>query len=276
MEPYHNPAPNRTPLLMKGFFPGLTYVEKESLLHRVHPLVKLVWLICFSLTVFTVTSCIGETVLFVSLLVCYALAGLGLAFFVRKLRFIIIFGVMIFLIQILAVREGVLLWQYNLGAINLAVWSEGLLGGLNIMLRFINIIGSSYLFVAITDPNRLAYSLMQLGLPYRFGFMLITALRFIPVFQLELEQVKNAQMAKGIEIEGLSPRKLLRMVRYLFVPLVISALSKVDSLTISMESRAFGLYPTRSYMYYQVLSRYDKIAIILVPCAFLAFCLIFR
>lgn len=43
-------------------------------------------------------------------------------------------------------------------------------------------------------------------MPYRFGFMLITALRFIPVFQLELEQVKNAQMAKGIEMEGLSPQ----------------------------------------------------------------------
>ncbi len=276
MESSRNTVQNRTSLLVKGFFPGLTYVEKESLLHRVHPLIKLVWLICFSITVFTVTSCAGEAILLATLLVFYALAGLGLTFFVRKLRFILIFGVMILLIQILAVREGVLLWQYNLGMISLTVWSEGLLGGLNIMLRFVNIIGASYLFVAITDPNYLAYSLMQVGLPYRFGFMLITALRFIPVFQLELEQVKNAQMAKGIEMEGLSPRRLLRMIRYLFVPLVISALSKVDSLTISMESRAFGLYPTRSYMHYQVLSRHDKIVMILVPFAFLAFCLIFR
>jgi len=59
------------------------------------------------------------------------------------------------------------------------------------MLRFLNIIGASYLFVATTDPNRLAYALMQAGLPYRYGFMLITALRFIPLFQLELAQVRN-------------------------------------------------------------------------------------
>lgn len=143
------------------------------------------------------------------------------------------------------------------------------------MLRFVNIIGSSYLFVATTDPNRLAYALMQAGLPYRFGFMLITALRFIPVFHLELEQVKNAQMAKGIELEGLAPRKLLRAVRYLLVPLVISALSKVDFLTISMESRAFGLYPARTYMYSQTLSRKDKIAIVTVPLLFLLFYLLF-
>ncbi len=254
----------------------MTYVDYDSPLHRLHPLVKLAWLICFSLTVFAVTSCVGELVLFGTLLVFYSLAGLGLVFFARKLRFILIFGLLILLVQVLAIKEGVLLWQYTRGPINLAVWSEGLLGGSNIMLRFVNIIGSSYLFVAITDPNRLAYSLMQVGLPYRFGFMLITALRFIPVFQLELEQVKNAQMAKGIELEGLSPGKLLRMVRHLFVPLVISALSRVDSLAISMESRAFGLYPKRSYMYYQVLSRYDKLVIIVLPFVFLAFCLLFR
>jgi energy-coupling factor transport system permease protein len=137
------------------------------------------------------------------------------------------------------------------------------------MMRFINIVGSSYLFVATTDPNKLAYALMQVGLPYRFGFALITALRFIPVFHLELEQVRNAQMAKGIELEGLSPRNLLRAVRYLFVPLVISALSRVDNLTISMEGRAFGLYPVRTYMSSQTLSTKDKLAILVTPLFFL-------
>ena len=276
MKFYRNTVPNRKQLMAQGLFPGLIYVENDSLLQRIHPLVKLAWLICFSLTVFAVTSHIGEVSLFCMLLIFYALAGMGLAFFARKLRFILIFGLMIFLVQILAVREGVLLWQYHLGPVLLSVWSKGLQGGLSIMLRFVNIIGSSYLFVATTDPNRLAYSLMQMGLPYRFGFMLITALRFIPVFHLELEQVKNAQMAKGIEMEGVSPRRLLRAVRYLFVPLVISALSKVDSLTISMESRAFGLYPVRSYMNAQNLSRNDRTAIIIAPTAFLLFYFVLR
>ena len=212
--------------------------------------------------------------LFCLLLVFYGLAGLGLAFFSRKLRFILLFGLLIFLVQVLSVKEGILLQQLYLGPVCLPIWSKGLWGGLSMMLRFVNIIGSSYLFVATTDPNRLAYALMQAGLPYRFGFMLITALRFIPVFHLELEQVKNAQMAKGIELEGLAPRKLLRAVRYLLVPLVISALSKVDFLTISMESRAFGLYPARTYMYSQALSRNDKIAIVSVPLLFLLFYLL--
>lgn len=262
---------SRTASAVKGFFPGLTYVDHRSLLHRVHPLVKLVMLFSFSLTVFAVPSFVGGIILFCLLLASYGLGGLGLGFFPRKLRFILVFGFFILLVQALAVKAGVLLWQISLGSVELSIWSEGLRGGLAMMLRFINIIGSSYLFVATTDPNRLAYALMQAGLPYRLGFMLITALRFIPVFHLELEQVKNAQMAKGIELEGLSLRKLIRSVRYLLVPLVITVLSKVDFLTISMESRAFGLYPARTYMSSQAMSRNDKIAIIAIPLFFTVF-----
>jgi len=259
---------------LKGLFPGLTYVEGVSLLHRLHPLVKLVLLICFTLAVFT-TSLRGELVLFCLLLLSYRTGGLGPGFFVRKLRFIFIFGLMILLVQILWTREGYLLWQLDLGRLHFAVWSGGLWGGLGIVLRFVNVIGSSYLFVATTDPNRLAYALMKAGLPYRAGFMLITAMRFIPLFRLELALVKNAQMAKGIELEGLSPRLLIRVVKYLLVPLVVSALSKVDFLTMSMESRAFGLYPTRSYMSAQALTGKDKIALVGIPLALLLFYIFF-
>lgn len=189
----------------QAIYPGLTYVDSSSFLHRLHPLVKLVLLFSFSFTVFALSSLVGEVLLFCLLVAALPLAGLGPAFFFRKLRFILFFGFFIFLVQLLAVREGLLLWQLALGPLTLSLWSAGFLGGLAMMLRFLNIIGASFLFVATTNPNRLAYALMEAGLPYRFGFMLITALRFIPLFQLELTQVRNAQLAKGIDLEGLSP-----------------------------------------------------------------------
>lgn len=268
------PIYNKALSAVKGVFPGLIYVNNDSKLHRMHPLVKLLLLISFSISVFVAPSWQSGTILLASLLFAYRLASLGLGFFFRKLRFILFFAFFILIVQILAVKEGLLIWQLSLGALTLSVWSEGLLGGVGMMLRFVNIISSSYLFIATTDPNRLAYSLMQIGLPYRFGFMLITALRFIPVFQQELEQVKNAQMAKGIDLEGLSPRQLIRAARYLLVPLVISSLSKVDSLSNSMEGRAFGLYSERSYMYSNSWSRSDKITLVLTPITFFLFCII--
>ena len=57
--------------------------------------------------------------------------------------------------------------------VSFTVWSAGLFGGLR-MILLINII-SSVIFYRYHRPNRLAYALMRAGLPYRFGFMLITA-----------------------------------------------------------------------------------------------------
>jgi energy-coupling factor transport system permease protein len=238
-------------------FTGLKYVPGSTPVHRLHPAVKLWLLLLFSLSVFTFHGPVPGLVLASILITFYRSAGLNFSFFLRKLRFFLVFGVLILVVQVLAVREGMLLLVFGPGWARIAVWSEGLFSGMTMMLRFLNVVGSSFLFITVTDPNRLAYALMQLGLPYRPGFMLVTALRFIPVFHLELEQVRNAQMAKGIELEKLSPFKLVVAVRYLLAPLVISALGRVDALAVSMESRAFGLYSGRTYLERHELSARD-------------------
>ena len=248
---------------------GLRYVAGSTFFHKVHPFAKLVLLISFSLLIFAMNHFLAGTLLFAILLASFRFAGLGLSFFWQKLRIICIFSIFIILVQILFYQQGTLLWSFNLLGIQLTIWSAGIMQGLGMALRFINIIASSYLFIATTDPNKLAYALMQAGLPYRQGFMLITALRFIPVFEIELAQVRNAQMAKGINMKGLSIKKFLRIIRYLFVPLVISALGKIDSLTVSMEGRAFGLYNTRTFMTRQRLSHTDWLIIIASPIFFL-------
>jgi len=70
------------------------------------------------------------------------------------------------------------------------------------------------------------------------------------------------------------PEKVSLIIRYLFVPLVVSALSKVDSLTISMESRAFGLYQKRTYREQRSFTRRDWLQAVLVLGCSLAFYLL--
>ena len=259
-----------------NFFPGLTYVPGERSLYKLHPMSKLLLLLCFSITVFSFEDHWTQFFLLGLLLVGYSTTGLGLGFFWRKLRTILIFGGIIFAVQALFVRGGHPVFSYTLGKVTITLWSWGMARGLAIAFRFLNIIGSSYLFVATTDPNDLAYALMQAGLPYRWGFMLITALRFIPVFQWELARIRSAQMAKGIDLSTAKPNNWIPFVRYLFIPLVISTLGKVDSLTISMEGRAFGLYSTRTYRRQQTFSSYDWVLVAVAPLVCLGAFILFR
>lgn len=241
---------------IQQLFPGLAYMPGETMVHRMHPLPKLLLLIVFSICVFAFSRISAALLLFLLLLLGYACSGLGPGFFVRKLRVILIFGLMMLLVQVISVRQGHLLLELVLlDTVRLQVWTAGLAAGLLMMFRFVNIIASSYLFVSTTDPNKLVYALMQAGLPYRYGFMIITSLRFIPIFNREMAIIRNAQMAKGIDMEGISLPKVLRMTKYLLIPLVICALNKVDYLAISMESRAFGLHPGRTYLFEQIATR---------------------
>jgi uncharacterized protein YacL len=93
---------------------------------------------------------------------------------------------------------------------------------------------------------------------------------------LNINDLANAQMAKGIDFEGISLKKMSLIIRYLFVPLVISALSKVDSLTISMESRAFGLHQKRTYLEQRSFTRGEWLQAVLVLGISLAFYLMWQ
>jgi energy-coupling factor transport system permease protein len=126
----------------------------------------------------------------------------------------------------------------------LALTRGGLLTGLYVAGRFVGVVLLSYLYVLTTDPNGLAYALMQAGLPYRFGFALVTALRMVPMFEREAQIVYEAQLVRGVRYN----RRLIRVARQFFFPLLVSALGKADTLAASMEGRCFGRYPTRTFL----------------------------
>jgi energy-coupling factor transport system permease protein len=119
----------------------------------------------------------------------------------------------------------------------------------------------SYLFVLTTDPNDLAYGLMQIGLPYRYGFALVTALRLVPIFEREAQTVYNAQRTRGIGHDVRSPARFVAWMRQLLMPVLSSALGKVDRLAVSMEGRSFGRYPQRTFLKQCPFVRRDTVAL---------------
>jgi energy-coupling factor transport system permease protein len=155
-------------------------------------------------------------------------------------------------LQVLATPNGTILTFLipQLGELGpyFPVTDFGIERGITLASRFLVIVFSSMLFVSITDPTLLAHSLARFGIPYKYSFALVIALRFLPLFDNEMNTVKMAQISRGIsfEVRGLS--KILRAIRYTFFPLLVSALSRVDTLSISMEGRGFGYAKNRAYL----------------------------
>jgi len=234
----------------------IAYQPGESFLHRLHPLTKAAWLIGGTVLVFAIPSpwlAAGAVIL---LLVGGASAGLRLGR-VRGTRLFVSTALMLGLLQVIFVREG----QTLLRAGPLALTGGGIRAGIYVSCRFLSVILLSYLFVLTTDPNDLAYALMQAGLPYRYGYTLITALRLVPVFEQEGQIVYSAQLARGVQYDIRSPCRLLPLARQFFLPLLVSALGKVDVLAVSMEGRCFGKYPQRTFLRGVKATWWDALAI---------------
>lgn len=240
----------------------IAYQAGDSAFHRLHPLTKGAWLIAGTVLVFAVPSPWLVIAAVALLLVSFALAGARLGR-VRGTRLFGTTALLLGLLQVLFVREGATLLDVG----PLVVTSGGLERGVYVAGRFLSVVLLSYLFVLTTEPNDLAYALMRAGLPYRYGFALITALRLVPTFEEEGQIVYNAQLARGLAYDVRSPRRFLTLARQFVLPLLVSALGKVDSLAVSMEGRCFGKYPTRTFLREVRATRLDGVALALLALA---------
>jgi len=234
--------------------PRLGYEPGSSVLHSLNPITKLLLLICTLVLAVWVSEVSFQLLLLLAIILSFITAGLGPVILVRRARFVTMFSLLILLSYTFFVDIGDVLASLTIPiplsdtGLSLTISTGGVEEGFIVALRFLNIILSSMLFVRVTDPTELAYMLMRAGVPYRIGFVLILALRFVPLFDLEFSQVQNAQRARGIALEGRGLRHLYRMVKYSFVPMLASTLSRVDMLSDSMEARGFGMYRKRTYL----------------------------
>lgn len=161
-------------------------------------------------------------------------------------KFIVMFSIIIFFLNVLFF-PGDILYKIEYS--------------LRIVLRFLGIVVSGLLF-SKEDPNEFAHALMRVGLPYRYGMTMVLTFRLIPLFSSESMMIRKAQMARGVDLEGVS--SLINLIKYMFLPWIHSALERADSLTLSMEGRCFGIYRRRTFCKESHFSYHDGVWLLLL------------
>ena len=113
-------------------------------------------------------------------------------------------------------------------------------------LRLLNIGTVFFLFFQTPPPDMLSNGLLKMGLPYPFTFVLSASMQFIPVLAHRARNIRDAQRARGIPIEG--GLGILLHLPALVGPLLIQAFKFADELAEAMEARGFGI-SGRSFHY---------------------------
>ena len=96
-------------------------------------------------------------------------------------------------------------------------------------------------FGYVTSPSEVVQIIVRLPfVSYKSGFVVSAASKFVPVIQMQLATLRDAERSKGVDFDSGSFTEKVQKTTSMLVPLFANALSMADTMALAMESRAFG------------------------------------
>ena len=247
----------------------LSYIKRDSFVHELTGRAKLVFFLAWS-----VASMVTYDT---RVLVCMLLFGIVIfkasRIRVRDISFVLgLAAVFLFMnnlfVYLFSPEYGVGLYQSRTLLFTIAgpytVTLQQLFYHLNMTMKVVCVVPIALLFIACTDPSEFASSLASIGVSYRIGYAVSLALRYIPDVQREYHNISQAQQARGIDLSG-KDKLLTRMKNSvaILLPLVLSSLNRIETVSNAMELRGFGRNKKRTWYNLRRMQRSDWIVVIL-------------
>lgn len=245
----------------------LSYIKRNSLVHELTGTTKLIFFITWSVaSMVTYDTRILIGMLLISVLIfkvskvkirdISVVLGLAAVFLVLNNLFVYLF----------APEYGVEIYESRNVLLTIAgpytITAQQLFYHLNMTMKVICVVPVALLFIACTDPSEFAASLARIGVSYRAGYAVSLALRYIPDVQREYQNISQAQQARGIDLSSKDKffTRLKNSVAIL-LPLVMSSLNRIETISNAMELRGFGKEKKRTWYVQRRLQRNDWLVI---------------
>jgi len=227
------------------------YVEKNSLIHKIDPISKLLFVvisIAISYIVPTISVVLGSVVISILLLI------IGKVF-----RHILpIIGVSLILILSIIIVQGLFHPEsktplFTLGGI--VFYKEGISYALLLTLRVINMLCAFGVLILTTKPDELIETLIKKGMSPKLGYIFLSVLQIVPQMRATMGKITDAQRSRGMETQG---NVWIRMKALfpLIGPVVLNSLNDTRERAIALEIRGFNAKgvktfynPSRNYPY---------------------------
>ncbi len=255
-------------------FPDVTiggYLPLDSVLHRLDPRTKIICAVVAIIFIFTADR-VGEIALLTALTLLAAfLSRVGARLWlwgIRRFSFLLLFGILMHLLFNPAGR-----YMY-IGDWLLPFTEEAAINALLFGWRIAAATVISMTLTFTTAPKDLASALhksarplARIGLSGReTGFILLLAMRFIPILQREVAGIREAQEARGVQFA--TGRYVNRAVNLsaILTPALAAALRRAESLATAMACRGFEPGKDRTEFQVFAFGRIDAVALVAMAC----------
>ena len=138
---------------------------------------------------------------------------------------------------------------------------EGILYGLNIIFKTLNMVLIIPLGIFTTDVNDMVIGMVKMKIPYKIVFIFSSTLRFFPLLVEEIQSILEAQKLRGLALNKVSFKKKAIIYLNLAVSLIINSMAKTNQIEIVLQSKSFSGSSNRTYLHESSFNNFDYLTI---------------
>ena len=242
------------------------YFPMDSVVHKLDPRMKLLFVTAFIIMVFLSNNFIALGFCFLVTAFVISISKIPLKSVLKGLKPIILIVIITSVLQIAYNDGGIVLVK----ALNIT--SGGVLTAVFVALRISLLIVMSTMLTYTTSPTSLTNGLDRIFAPFKkigIDFHTITmimtiALRFIPTLIEEVDKIMSAQKSRGANFEQGSLIKRAKALIPLFIPLLFNSIRRAYELANAMTCRCYNGGVGKTTMNALKFSSRDYIALLAI------------
>jgi energy-coupling factor transport system permease protein len=220
------------------------YIKKDSKLHNLDPRAKLLLCITIILLSFLLTHPLVLLCIFLFVLSLSVIGKIHKEFF-KRIKLLASVLIVAFILWSFLYKTSVFVSKqqseiiFEFAGIKLDML--GLLYGITMPLRILIMIGTPLLFFMTTTFSDMILGLVKLRVPYSIAFIFGLSAKLIFSLGKEFENIKNAQMSRGLEIDKGNLFKRIRNYIPVLIPFTTRSLEISEQISIALDLKGFDV-----------------------------------
>lgn len=199
------------------------YYLKDSVIHKLNPILKIICLFIMIISVVISNSFIDFSIILIYLVIIMLFSKIDIKIYLKNIYTLRVFIIFIIIINLI----------FGVGIVNT-------------IFRIIYLVLISAILTLTTAPMEITYGLERVLsvfnkiLPINDIALTITlALRFIPILTMQAERIIKAQGLRGVDFDKNLKTKIISLSN-IFIPMIYLSLKKADELSDIMEVRLYN------------------------------------
>jgi len=228
------------------------YEERETIIHRLDPRVKLFLLIA-AFFIMLIPSLLPSALGSFALIAVHA--SLARAWdAIRRLRnFIIVITIFTIILWIMIPRGEDILWLF--------IRRDSFMHGVLAAVKIAGILIAGMIFLVTTRNEEITAGLVRLGAPYVACFAFSLALRLVPTFAQTGLTVAEAQKSRGLELRKGPLWQRMKNYIPLMAPIFLVSIRNANLMAMALEARGFGARGKRTFYLQVCMKQRDWLAL---------------